>query len=61
MSRSHWFSCDDCMVRWAVGANLMSSWQYETQAEWERNAEDLIAFMEAQFKLKEDVDAHDEL
>jgi hypothetical protein len=37
VGRDHWCRCDDCLVRWNVGANLFSSWHGETEEQWRAN------------------------
>ncbi len=39
--RSHWVLCIGCKTRWAIGANLFSSWHDETEELWRANAERL--------------------
>jgi len=33
VSREHWYICKEHKVKWCVGANLFSSWMYETREE----------------------------
>jgi hypothetical protein len=33
VSRCHWFVCNQHKKRWCIGANLFSSWRYQTEAE----------------------------
>jgi hypothetical protein len=44
---NHWCICEKCKVRWPVGGNLFSCWQYETEADWRRNAEILRQYTPA--------------
>ena len=37
VERNHWAVCDTHKTTWPIGANLFSSWHYETKADWERN------------------------
>jgi ribosomal protein L37AE/L43A len=32
-----WFVCDQCKTKWSGGYGLFSSWEEETEADWERN------------------------
>ncbi len=36
--RVHWFVCHRHRVRWWGGENLFSTWRWETDADWKRNA-----------------------
>lgn len=38
IGRSHWFYCDNCKAKWCEGTNLFSSWHYENEKIWIRNA-----------------------
>lgn len=40
----HWFHCDKCRTKWCVGANLFSSWQDETQDNWDASAAHLAGY-----------------
>jgi hypothetical protein len=42
--KSHFFICDACQVSWCGAYNLFSSWQDETQEDWDRNIETLKRF-----------------
>ena len=44
---SHWGVCTDCEVKWAIGTNLLPSWQDETDDDWKRNAKLLASYEEA--------------
>jgi hypothetical protein len=46
--RDHWFVCDEHEVRWWVGANLFSSWRYETEQDWEANGQLLVGYREVE-------------
>ena len=35
--RDHWFTCNTHKVRWLFGANIFSSWRYESEEEWREN------------------------
>lgn len=37
VERDNWNVCGKCRVCWPIGSNLFSSWQEETEADWERN------------------------
>ena len=39
VGKDHYFVCHDHRLFWAVGSNLFSAWQQETDEDWERNAE----------------------
>ena len=38
IERDHWFVCHEHRVRWFIGANLFSSWKYESEEIWQKNA-----------------------
>ncbi len=42
----HWCACDDCEVKWPIGANLDPSWQDETEEDWKRNEKLLAGYSE---------------
>lgn len=44
VGRNHWFKCDKCKTKWCVGSNLFSSWQDQTEEEFEHNAELLAGY-----------------
>jgi len=44
----HWGACADCEVKWPIGANLLPSWQDETEEDWKRNADLLASYSEAE-------------
>lgn len=48
VGRSHWFYCAKHMTCWFIGANLFSSWQNETEADWQAAAEMLEAYEEVE-------------
>ena len=50
VGRDHWFICFEDMVRWHVGSNLISVWQDESLAEWERNRTILKRFRQVNRK-----------
>ena len=33
VGRHHWFFCDACRTKWLFGANIFSSWRFETEEE----------------------------
>ena len=37
IGRSHWFLCEEHKTKWWIGANLFSSWKYETREEQRAN------------------------
>jgi hypothetical protein len=37
ISRGHWMVCDECKIRWFIGANLFSSWRNQTKTTWKKN------------------------
>jgi hypothetical protein len=43
---SHWGVCTDCEMKWYIGANLLPTWQTETQEDWKRNARLLASYGE---------------
>jgi hypothetical protein len=43
---THWYVCHAHRVRWCVGANLFSSWRYESEADWQKNADLLRTYRE---------------
>jgi hypothetical protein len=46
IGRSHVFYCDAHRTRWSAGSNLFSSWRYEDEATWARNAEHVGPYRE---------------
>lgn len=38
VGKAHVAMCEEHRARWDVGWNLFSNWQYETQADWSKNA-----------------------
>jgi hypothetical protein len=42
----HVFVCDVHRTKWHIGSNLFSSWQDETEAEWDANAMRLTGYTE---------------
>ena len=46
--KAHWFYCETHKTAWCVGTNLFSSWQYETDADWQANAEKLSDYREVE-------------
>ena len=46
--KEHWFHCGEHRIKWCPGYNLMSSWQYEDQADWNRNKDMLADFRDVQ-------------
>jgi hypothetical protein len=44
----HWGACADCEVKWPIGANLLPSWQDESEEDWKRNAKLLASYSEAE-------------
>lgn len=46
VSRSHWGVCHEHKLRWAIGANLFSSWRDEDEETWRRNEETLLGYTE---------------
>jgi hypothetical protein len=41
IGREHWFFCKEHEFKWCAGANLFSSWMYETPEEQSREQEKL--------------------
>jgi hypothetical protein len=41
-----WFVCDEHKKRWSGGYGLFSSWQNETEDDWERNEKLLMTYDE---------------
>ena len=41
IGKDHWIYCDKHRVCWPIGYNLFSSWQEETEEDWERNRQQL--------------------
>jgi len=37
ISRGHWMVCDDCKIKWFIGANLFNSWRNQTKTTWKNN------------------------
>lgn len=35
--KEHWCYCETHKIKWCIGYNLFSSWQFETQDEWNIN------------------------
>jgi hypothetical protein len=46
--RDHWFVCDRHLLKWCVGSNLFSTWQFETALDWERNRWKLAKYREVE-------------
>jgi len=46
VGRGHWFVCDRHRVKWCLGANLFSSWKFETEDEQRRNFEKFRPYRE---------------
>ena len=44
--KTHWFFCEEHKTVWGGGYNLFSSWQDETEADWQANAEKLSDYRE---------------
>jgi len=42
----HWFICHTHRVKWVRGANLFSSWRYETETDWEHNQTRIAEYRE---------------
>jgi hypothetical protein len=40
--REHWFFCKEPAFKWCAGANLFSSWMYETREEQSREQEKVV-------------------
>ena len=41
LRRDHWACCHADKKRWCVGSNLFSSWREESEADWQRNYEQI--------------------
>jgi hypothetical protein len=39
VGRSHWFICEEHRARWCIGANVFSSWRYESESEQQQHCE----------------------
>ncbi|MEQ9002335.1 MAG: hypothetical protein RIE74_02100 [Pseudomonadales bacterium] len=39
LRRDHWFYCARDRLAWKIGSNLFSSWRYESEQDWQRNAD----------------------
>ena len=48
IEKCHWFICPAHKTKWCVGRTLMSSWQFEAEADWAANAEYLVEFTEVE-------------
>ena len=46
VGRTHVFLCHSHRVKWIFGANIFSSWRWESEADWERNAQLLAGYRE---------------
>ena len=46
VEREHWFYCERHRTKWCFGENVFSSWRYEDEATWRRNAHKLAAYRE---------------
>lgn len=44
IGRGHWWACDQCRTCVLVGSNLMSTWRYEEEATWRKNAESIRGY-----------------
>ncbi len=63
--KDHWGVCDAHRVKWEVGYNLFSAWQFETQLDWSRNRALLAGYREVEPSHDPhwdcDDEAHDDL
>lgn len=46
VGRVHWFTCEDCRVKWRVGENLFGTWREQTDEDNRRIARRLMAYRE---------------
>ena len=53
VGRKHWFLCDTCKTKYYAGENVFSSWRYETERDWLRNAEKLKVYKKRNREEKE--------
>ena len=48
IGRTQVMLCATHRVKWTIGVDVFSSWQDETEADWQRNAETLREFREVE-------------
>ena len=48
VGREHWFVCHEHKVKWIGGANLVSSWKYQSEQDWEGNQALLAGYKEVE-------------
>ncbi len=46
VGRAHWMVCDECRIKWLIGANLFSSWRTESRQIWQQNFEKMKDYKE---------------
>jgi hypothetical protein len=46
IGHEHWYHCHIHRTKWRAGSNLFSSWRYEDETIWQRNADHLADFRE---------------
>ena len=46
VGKCHWAVCHRHKTKWHIGANLFSSWRYETEADWLANSYRLAEYRE---------------
>lgn len=46
IGRGHWMVCDECKIKWFIGANLFSSWREENKGTWRANAKRIKDYQE---------------
>src|SRR5687768_14149485 len=54
IGREHWFVCSEHQVKWIAGENLFSTWRFESDLDWQRNATRI-----AHYRNVEPVHAHE--
>ncbi|MCP5306097.1 MAG: hypothetical protein H6953_11710 [Chromatiaceae bacterium] len=48
IGRDHYFVCDAHRTYWYAGSNLFSSWRKETEADWQRNRNELAGYRQVE-------------
>jgi hypothetical protein len=46
LHRTHWFVCHEHRKKWMHGANLFSTWRFETEIDWQENFERIRGYEE---------------
>lgn len=60
LRREHWYVCHEHRFRWCIGANLFSTWKFESPEDWAENWEIIKDYAEIEPVLPEFPNAGDE-